>query len=959
MSILDQHITIPSNVRYNDDLDFQFLRDTGQQYIQDLSRKLWTDYNIHDPGITIMELLCYAITDLGLRIDQPIENLVASADDNFAKMHEQFKSAKNILTCKPVTVLDYRKLFIDIKGVRNCWLAIHDISLYAECNPEAPKIAFTPFTDSEYNSKPFNIKGLYTILVDFEEGEEFVEEEIIEKIFTKYHSNRNLCEDLVEVKKIPKQCIRVCAQIQLENHADEERIDAEIQWKVGQYLSPNVKANTLHEMLDSGLSSDQIFEGPILENGFLTTEELQKSELRKDVRLSDIMNIIMKIDGVKLIEDISIDNCPPKTGDEETECNQNINAKSDPWIICVADNHLPVLCDESTIKYKKGFLPIGVNREIVAENLAQLKAEAKASQEKSFDDLPMPLGVYNEIKYQTTQHDLPENYGISKYGLSNTVSDERKVKAKQLQGYLVFFDQILSTYFSHLEHIKTLLSADEDLQQTYFFKAVEGINGIETLLKDFPDYKENVENIIDKLEDFNARRNELLDHLIARFAEVFEDYTNTMYKLFGRSKNSVDNNIIKTKNRFIKEYDTISSERGLAFNYRKTNQWNTTNVSGFQKRIALLSGLDDYSRRDLFNDNITVETLKRVTISEGVHIEYRWKIKSDDMVFLSSQKDFASKQSAINELLIVLKLVTNRENFVLRRTQTPSRRYYIALVNEKDEVIGRQYNHYYDTKTEAIEKRLETIKFIENLLFDEGFYLIENILTLPYKREEINDINDCLPLCIDEKCLGCSEIDPFSYQVTIIFPGYTARFSNIDFRIFMEDLIRRELPAHILPRICWVGHIDGAMTQIERIPKEDNPNINISDVVISTPINLDEVIIDKVSEENTEKEITKNTKASVFRSGELMEDENYTYKIIENDELYDMKYVQKYWKAFLKSKGRVSNEYMATHTSTKNLLCAINRMNTIYATGTLHDCNDEDGELKNRIILNRSALGSL
>ncbi|WP_430408830.1 hypothetical protein [Kordia sp.] len=949
MSILDQHITIPSNVSYNDDLDFQFLRDAGQQYIEDLSRKLWTDYNIHDPGITIMELLCYAITDLGLRIDQPIENLVASADDNFAKMHEQFKSAKNILTCKPVTVIDYRKLFIDIKGVRNCWLAIHDLKLYAECNSEAPKVSFTRFEKSEYRTKPFNIKGLYTILVDFEEGSAFVEEEIIAKIFTKYHDNRNLCEDLVDVKKIPKQCIRVCAEIQLENDADEELIDAKIQWEVGQYLSPSVKVNTLTEMIDSGLSSDQIFEGPVLENGFLTTEELQKSELRKDVRLSDIMNIIMKIDGIKLIENISIDNCPPKTEGEEGDCNQNITAKSDPWIICVAENHLPILCDQSTLKYKKGFLPIGVNRELVEENLAILKAEAKANQEKSFDDLPMPLGVHNDIKYQTVQHHLPENYGISNYGLSNTVSDERKVKAKQLQGYLLFFDQILSTYFSHLEHVKTLLAADEDLQQTYFFKAVEGINGIDTLLKDFPEYKENVENIIDKLEDFNARRNDLLDHLIARFAEVFEDYTNTMYKLFGRSKNSVDNNIINTKNRFIKEYDIISSERGLAFNYRKNKQWNTTNVSGFQKRIALLSGLDDYTRRDLFNDNITIETLKRDTESEGVHIEYRWKIKSDSMIYLSSQKDFLSKQSAINELLIVLKLATNRENFVLRKTKTPSERYYLALLNEKDEVIGRQYNHYYDTKEEATQKRLETILFIENLLFDESFYLIENILTLPYKRKEINDLNDCLPLCIDEKCLGCSEVDPFSYQVTIIFPGYTARFSNIDFRIFMEDLIRRELPAHILPRICWVGHIDGAMTQVEKTPIDVNPVDGIGDMIISEPV-VSEVIINKeISEEE----------APVFKVGEELSDENFTYTIIENDELYDMKYVQKYWKAFLKSKSRTSNEYMATHKSTKDLLCAINRMNTIYATGTLHDCNDEDGELKNRIILNRSALGSL
>jgi hypothetical protein len=938
MSILDEHITIPSNVSYKDDLDFQYLRDAGQQYIEDLSRKIWTDYNIHDPGITMMELLCYAITDLGLRIDQPIENLVASPENNFEKMHEQFKSAKNILTCRPVTAIDYRKLFIDIKGVKNCWLAIHQLPLYAECSLTHPKVSFEPFVNSEHPTETLKIKGLYTVYVDFDEDEEYVEEDIIAEIFTKYHENRNLCEDLVEVKKIQKQCIRVCTQIQLENAADEEKVHATIQWKVGQYLSPSVRANSLTEMLDKGLPSDEIFEGPILENGFLTPEELQNSELRKDVRLSDIMNIIMKIDGVKLIEDISIDNCPPKTSGE-TDCNQNINAKSDPWIICIEENHLPELCDQSTFKYKKGFLPVGLNQEMVDQYTEELEAADRASQEKSFDDLPMPLGTYSEIRYNTVQHHLPENYGISKYGLSNYVSDERKVKAKQLQGYLLFFDQVLSTYFSHLEHTKTLLSADETLQQTYFFKAVEGINGIENLISSYPNYKENVENIIDKLEDFNARRNELLDHLIARFAEVFEDYTNTMYKLFGTAKNSVEKNIINTKNKFIKEYDKISSERGLAFNYRLAPHWDTNNVSGFQKRIALLSGLDDYSRRDLFNDNITIETLKRVTIKDGVHIEYRWQIKSDDKVYLSSQKDFVSKQKAVNELLEVLKLATNHDNYVLRRTETVSRRYYIALVNEDGDIIGRQYNHYYATKEAAEIKRLETIAFIDDLLFDEGFYLIENILTLPYHTKDMGELNDCLPLCIDDGCNSCIDIDPFSYQVTIIFPGYTARFSNIDFRIFMEDLIRRELPAHIQPRICWVGHIDGALTQVIKTPITDDATDGISNMVISDGLGIDE--------------------APVFRVSEALADENFTYEIIDNDELYDMKHIQKNWKAFLKSKSRKAGGYMASHKATKELLCSMNQMNTIYSTGTLHDCNDDEGENKNRIILNRSALGSL
>lgn len=943
----DEHITIPSNVSYQNDLDFQHLRDTGQQYIEDLSRKIWTDYNISDPGITIMELLCYAITDLGLRIDQPIENLVASAEDNFEKMHEQFKSAKNILTCRPVTAIDYRKLFIDIKGVKNCWLAIHALPLHAECNEENPRISFDPFVGSEYKTETINIKGLYTILVDFDDDEEYVEEDIIAAIFTKYHENRNLCEDLVEVKKIAKQCIRVCAQVQLENGANEEKVHATIQWSVGQYLSPSVRANSLTEMLDMGLSSDEIFEGPILENGFLTPEALQKSELRTQVRLSDIMNIIMKIDGVKLIEDISIDNCPPKINGEDGDCNQNITAKSDPWLICVEPNHLPILCDQSTFKYKKGFLPVGLNPEMVAEFTEELEAAEKASTEKSFDDLPMPLGVYSQIKYNTVQHHLPENYGISKYGLSNTVSDERKVQAKQLQGYLLFFDQVLSTYFSHLEHTKTLLAADENLQQTYFFKAVEGINGIETLLDNYPKYKNNVENIIDKLEDFNARRNELLDHLIARFAEVFENYTNTMYKLFGKDKDSVEANIISTKNKFIKEYDKISSERGLAFNYRSPEQWDTQNVSGFQKRIALLSGLDDYSRRDLFNDHISIETLKRDTEKDGVHFEYRWLIKSDSKVFLSSQKDFATKQQAINELLDVLKLATNQNNYVLRQTETKSQRYYIALIDEEGKIIGRQYNHYYASLETAEDRLAEAIAYINNLLFDEGFYMIENILTLPYHTKKIDDLNECLPLCVDDGCNTCKNIDPFSYQVTIIFPGYTSRFSNIDFRIFMEDLIRRELPAHIQPRICWVGHIDGALTRVEKIEVINDPTDGISNMeIVATP---------SVSEKENDEVEAKE--APVFEVAKELTEADL-YQIIDDDEAYDMKHIQKAWRQFLESKKRKPN-YMASHKTTKELLCAINRMNTIYATGTLHDCNDDDGENKNRIILNRSALGSL
>ena len=46
-------------------LDYGTLRQQGIRYLERLAGKAWTDFNAHDPGITILEQLCYAITDLG------------------------------------------------------------------------------------------------------------------------------------------------------------------------------------------------------------------------------------------------------------------------------------------------------------------------------------------------------------------------------------------------------------------------------------------------------------------------------------------------------------------------------------------------------------------------------------------------------------------------------------------------------------------------------------------------------------------------------------------------------------------------------------------------------------------------------------------------------------------------------------------------------------------------------
>ncbi len=103
-------LTIPKEISNEYGHDYAWLRETGLKHIEKLSGKVWTDYNTHDPGITIMELLSWVITDLGYRTAMPIEDILASEKNNEIEMHKQFLSALNILPTAPVTANDYRKI---------------------------------------------------------------------------------------------------------------------------------------------------------------------------------------------------------------------------------------------------------------------------------------------------------------------------------------------------------------------------------------------------------------------------------------------------------------------------------------------------------------------------------------------------------------------------------------------------------------------------------------------------------------------------------------------------------------------------------------------------------------------------------------------------------------------------------------------------------------------------------
>ena len=105
---------------------FDELMQEGIDLIQRYSGDQWTDYNYHDPGITILEQLCYAITDLGYRTNFPIEDLLLLNRDRYdLERNNLFFSPEKAFSSCPLTLNDFRRLIIDaIDNVNNAWLEI-------------------------------------------------------------------------------------------------------------------------------------------------------------------------------------------------------------------------------------------------------------------------------------------------------------------------------------------------------------------------------------------------------------------------------------------------------------------------------------------------------------------------------------------------------------------------------------------------------------------------------------------------------------------------------------------------------------------------------------------------------------------------------------------------------------------------------------------------------------------
>lgn len=701
---------IPSEHSDKPILRYDLLFEEGLNYVQKYSGKIWTDYNYHDPGVTFLEYLTYALTDLGYRTNFPIEDLFLFGTDNFDSIKENLLfSPAEAFSSSPIQVNDYRKLIIDrIKLVANAWVI--------------------PIQDHK-----MGLKGLFEIFIECSEDLSDIELHYLKKeVADLFHANRLIGHDLEEVFILKKVYLSLEGAISIESDALGELVMAKMYAALDAYINPQVQFHDpMNLWKEQGYSPESVFTGPLPKFGFVFEEAL--TEKIDAIYLARIKELILSVEGVKEIRSLQLF----KNGLPVFDNFVRFEKTEFPKITYL---------DEFTDAFQSKVLLLKNNvayevDPIITKQLLSTEVSSSTKfyyQELQYDD-KLPLGRFtlDQVKKHYPIHnELPQFFGVGKNGVPQSASREIQASALQVSAYLYFFEQIMASYLAQLSGLRVLFSPNNS-KETYFNQLPDEIPNLDQLVSDRDALEKSIKGSSELSEEYLDRRNRLLDHLLARFGERFDEAS---LKKIGRS-NSIESpedlalSVLQTKVNLLTEIIELGQTKAKGFDLKAAEIWDCTNLSSIEKRIALSLGIKDFRKRTIsapLMEHFQVEGAKKqVGDWSLVNLPLTQEVGAVYMLPEENYKEGALHfyGKGLSFLKEIFELATNEKSLSVAQSKD-NKRHYLLMKQRKME---NQVVVYAGTSVSdcqgAKEQVLSKIAILDQQ--SEGFHLVENLLLRP------------------------------------------------------------------------------------------------------------------------------------------------------------------------------------------------------------------------------------
>lgn len=465
---------------------FDRLKKEGINYIQQMCGDTWTDYNSHDPGITILEQLCFGLTELLYDSDYPVADYLVESDGSLDLERLALHPPEQILTCRPTTLADLREMLLDALGDK-----VEIDNLWVNVKTDGP------------------VAGLYQVMLQLSAGamenvgQNRLASAIKTRIFDCWLKVRNLGEDIGDITIVKNKPCQLSCTLDILDEFDPQLVVAQVYDLTADWLE---RPSIVEQDGDQSLVED-VFNGPALDNaGYLgeppsADEWLSMAGLRKKLLLiagvKQVLNISLNLEGQPMTQ-----NCP-KT----------------PGLMLQLPPNQRQLDNEITVKRLDVITEL--DHQVINGHYQQLQSQRDPVlyNRRQINRLyPTPTGRYRQLNhYSPVSHQFPAVYGLDENNQTRLTDDDekitRKAKANQLDGYLQLFDQVMANFKANLGFIDVLfssqLSAEPDNQpvQSYGFAPLHGQSA--------------------QLAEFDPaieRKNRVLDHLLAMYGESFDQH---------------------------------------------------------------------------------------------------------------------------------------------------------------------------------------------------------------------------------------------------------------------------------------------------------------------------------------------------------------------------------------------------------------------------------------------------
>lgn len=485
-------------------LDWAGLVAEGRALLGAMSDGRWTDFNAHDPGITLLEAFAYALNDLAYRADHPVAELVRGAVPS--------EGPDLLLVGNAVTRADLRRVALDVAGVRNAWVEPSDHPMMRlRYTPGAGELARE--RDSLDVGDPVRLQGVHRVLIEKASREDISSAELVRSVAQSLHRQRGLCEDFDSVEVLAPLSIRVNAELEIDDPARGEEVLLEIYAALADYCSPQPNWADAVALRARGWATEAIFDGPGTSGRRLEDGGAAPAR-RVALQLSDVIGALDRIAGVRAVRQVRL-------GADGDDLSGPLR-----WSLPIPSDRLP----RFDPRVSRIILTSGGAAALDSagrDDLATLFAErvvGTAAPPTSLAPPPTPARDRRVGDYRPLRFDLPAIYGVAPGALGQDTSPARLAQAAQLRAYLALLDALLANHFAQLAGVGALLGSGET--GSYFSQPAEPIRtpadpGSELPLHDDGFTAESLQGLVEPPASAAGleRRNRLLGHLLARYGE--------------------------------------------------------------------------------------------------------------------------------------------------------------------------------------------------------------------------------------------------------------------------------------------------------------------------------------------------------------------------------------------------------------------------------------------------------